>query len=356
MRPSSWTMVLAVVVVLLVGRIGYQHLASAAQPCDCHCESAQALVAARDVAPHEQLLQQQQYTQLLTQQLQQQKTLLEQLQLQLAKQQQNSNNNNNIVAAAPAAVAPAAAAPAAALPRCGTGKAERRILNSLKRTNHRFGMAGAPPEVLVFDPETLVYAPGKRLHPDYHVVIDVGAYDGSDWAFVPHGLGYSVVSFELSPENWGKWTQKAASQGLSEGNQYTTVTFASADAVGKPTPQSSHLQIPTKDATPHVFFVKAGASDKNIGVSVNSGDVMAQVHAAGGGGASNTMVVRIDDLVPPSTRVFAMKIDTQVGVPWICKLFSSWYPSCNHLEAVNASFCYHRTQDPQQHNHPNILA
>ncbi|KAJ3392567.1 hypothetical protein HDU92_008326 [Lobulomyces angularis] len=133
---------------------------------------------------------------------------------------------------------------------------------------------------------------GEQKHPDFDVVIDVGAYDGSDYTIPGYNLGYTVFSFELNPANHQLCYNKFAAAGFKEGVDFTTIG-----------------QVPKFDSSkrPHIYFIKAGVSNRNAGIKVSGVDVYGQVDTKAKG---DSPIVKIDDFISDES-VYVFKADTQ---------------------------------------------
>ncbi|KAG2486243.1 hypothetical protein HYH03_015068 [Edaphochlamys debaryana] len=146
------------------------------------------------------------------------------------------------------------------------------------------------------------------------------AYDCKDYTVPAFHKGYLVYSFELNPSNVQLCLNTFSSAGLAAGSDYTVI-----DVVPGQVPE-----IPADKRTgKHILFFKAGVSNRVGGANIQQGDVMTQASAAPAVGAGsqgsaprppppvtpgssgNVPLVRIDDVLPPDSRVYVFKSDTQ---------------------------------------------
>ncbi|KAI9190846.1 S-adenosyl-L-methionine-dependent methyltransferase [Polychytrium aggregatum] len=133
-------------------------------------------------------------------------------------------------------------------------------------------------------------------HPDYDLVVDVGTYDGADFTIPAYKKGYTVFSFELSPQNQALTLDNFAKLGLAPGKDYTVV-----DVVPGTVPDVNTSK------RPHIYFFKAGASNRTVGVSAAKDGVFTEVSHTPG----SLPIVRIDDIIQPNERVYLFKVDAQ---------------------------------------------
>ncbi|KAI9199417.1 uncharacterized protein BJ171DRAFT_570595 [Polychytrium aggregatum] len=167
----------------------------------------------------------------------------------------------------------------------GGSSSPRIIMDTLRVVNFRSAEAF----------ETSPIFKGDK-HPDYDLVVDVGTYDGADFTIPAYKKGYTVFSFELSPQNQALTLDNFAKLGLAPGKDYTVV-----DVVPGTVPDVNTSK------RPHIYFFKAGASNRTVGVSAAKDGVFTEVSHTPG----SLPIVRIDDIIQPNERVYLFKVDAQ---------------------------------------------
>lgn len=158
------------------------------------------------------------------------------------------------------------------------------IRDTFRLTGVRWGGAGTPNMFLTW---------GK--HPNYDVVVDVGAFDASDYTIPAYSVGYTVFCFELSPLNQARVLKTFQQKGLIEGTNFTIV---------RANPLSFDYS-----KRPHIYFFPFGISDRQGPVYVSDEAEMAGI--AHGETGEKSYTYSIDDIIGDGEKVYLFKSDTQ---------------------------------------------
>lgn len=180
---------------------------------------------------------------------------------------------------------PTCAPPAAG----GVGQVPRLILDTFRMADLKWSGADT----------TAVFMRAPK-HPSYDVVVDVGTFDGADYTIPAYKLGYTVFSFELTPNNQAKALANFKGRGLEEGKDFTVIEPTAANHTGYNTSRR-----------PHIYFFKAGASSEAKEVKISGDWELAGISSEGSAGGVTGYVVRLDDIVSAEERVYMFKSDTQ---------------------------------------------
>jgi len=137
----------------------------------------------------------------------------------------------------------------------------------------------------------------QGLLEQYNTIIDVGTFDCLDYTVPGFQAGYTVYSFELDPDNQARCLKTLLLLGITSPETGLTIIEVN--------PGEAPLKI-ENPKQPHIYFYKAGVSNKKGGVSVSDAKEMA--YAKGNG---QLPVVPLDEVIPMNASVFILKSDTQ---------------------------------------------
>ncbi len=148
----------------------------------------------------------------------------------------------------------------------------------------------------------------SKKHPGYDVVVDVGAFDCSDYTIPAFELGYVVFAFE--PVNWLRCVVRFEADKMRRGLDYEIVQVAPGQR-----PSAVKLPRPRKG---FVFLYAAGASDSFASLNALGAGPMVQLRSADGYRAT-IPTVTLDEIVPPEAKVYLFKTDAQGHEPSVIR-------------------------------------
>jgi FkbM family methyltransferase len=165
----------------------------------------------------------------------------------------------------------------------------RKLSRLLRMTGYKPGRANDPSPVFKMG-----------YLPEYDTVIDVGAYDCKDYTLPGFKAGYVVFTFEVDISNQNRCLRKLKENGLVEGYNLTIIEVKPGE-IPKP------VDFDPINKRPHIYFFKAGISNKVGGVTVGWAKELATITGQG----NQTAVIPLDSVIPSKAKVMVLKSDTQ---------------------------------------------